>query len=162
MLLRRDHEPELNIVSVFPVNLLTVWCISFLDHMTRSSASWFLIDPPPHIITHSTDASAAVPFSGVFTCSAGGYGRLYIIWYRNGKQVPNKSIISQAKKLNSVASTLTVSNVTDDDVGKYYCEAWANGKAVRSMNVTLYKLGTCIQYVHSLSINFESPISVKI
>ena len=111
---------------------------------------------------HPTDASAAAPFSGVFTCSAGGYGCLHIIWYRNGKRFPNNSIISQAKKLNSVASALTVSNVTDDDVGKYYCEAWANGKAVRSMNVTLYKSGTYIQYVHSLCINFESPISGKI
>ena len=100
----------------------------------------FLVSPP-YIITHPTDTSAAAPFSGVFTCSAGGYGHLNISWHREDvphQLIPDKCTVSQTSSPQITTSTLTIPHVIDDDAGKYYCVVWANKQATRSRRATLY------------------------
>ena len=96
---------------------------------------------PPHIITHPTDANAAAPFSGVFTCSAGGYCQLNISWYREDvphQIIPDKCTVNQTSSPQITTSTLTIPRVIDDDADKYYCVVWANKQATRSRCATLY------------------------
>ena len=38
-------------------------------------------------------------------------------------------------------STLIIPNVTKQDVGKYYCQVWANNVGVRSEKANLYYSG---------------------
>ena len=43
--------------------------------------------------------------------------------------------------MNETTSILTIPNVTSEDVGTYYCEAWANNMAVRSDSANLFLAG---------------------
>ena len=92
----------------------------------------------PHIITHPIDTFAAAPFSGVFTCSASGYGNLSVVWFRKdlamlkAKVLPSKAIISLESSWKVTISTLVIPNVTTDDVGSYYCIVWGENKASKS------------------------------
>lgn len=100
----------------------------------------------PHIITHPIDTFAGAPFSGVFTCSASGYGTLSVIWFKGkhilkAKQLPSKAIISQKTSLEVTISTLVIPNVTIDDVGSYYCIVWGGNKASRSNAANLLLFG---------------------
>ena len=96
------------------------------------------IVPAPHIITHPTDIFAADPFSAVFTCSASGYGKLSVVWFRKDlvmlevKPLPSKAIISLESLPKVTISTLVIPNVTTNDVGHYYCIVWGKNKASRS------------------------------
>ena len=38
--------------------------------------------------------------------------------------------------------TLIIPNVTEEDVGKYYCQVWANDIGVKSKPATLYLSGS--------------------
>ena len=100
------------------------------------------IVPAPHIITHPTDTSAVVPFSGVFTCSAGGYGYRYIIWYRRTGPIPKKAYSTLIPSVNETTSVLTIPNVTSKDVGVYYCVVWVNKTAIQSQTANLFLAGT--------------------
>ena len=103
--------------------------------------NFIFIVSPPHIITHPTDTRAAAPFSGVFTCSAGGYGHLNISWYREDAShqlIPDKCTVNQTSSPQITTSTLTIPHVTEDDGGKYYCVVWANKQATRSRHAILY------------------------
>jgi len=95
------------------------------------------IVPPPHIITHPTDTSAAAPFSGVFTCSAGGYGYLMIKWKRRNKKLPKKFNTMQTSSSEVTTSTLVIPNVTNHDVGNYYCLVKAGKKTNKSKQAKL-------------------------
>ena len=43
--------------------------------------------------------------------------------------------------VNETTSILTIPNVTSEDVGTYYCEAWANRMAVISLSANLFLAG---------------------
>ena len=96
---------------------------------------YFFTVPAPHIIVQPTSISAAAPFSAVFSCSAEGYGDLNIRWRRKGVlfgKIPEKSKINQENHLNIATSKLVIPNVTDNDVGMYYCIVWANNRTATS------------------------------
>ena len=94
--------------------------------------------PAPRIITHPVNVYAAAPFSGVFTCSASGYGIVSVNWMRKDLTIletmalPAKAIISLEYSPEVTTSTLLIPNVTISDVGRYYCIVWAENKASRS------------------------------
>jgi len=94
--------------------------------------------PGPRIIIHPSDTIAAAPFSGVLTCSASGYGTLLVNWVRKDldmletKPLPTKANISLESSPEVTSSTLVIPNVTNSDVGRYYCVVWARNKASRS------------------------------
>jgi len=94
-----------------------------------------------YIIIHPTDISAAAPFSGVFTCSAGGYGYRNIIWHRRNKPIPKKAYSTVMPTVNETKSVLTIPNVTSEDVGIYYCVVWINKKAQQSHTAILFLAG---------------------
>jgi len=99
--------------------------------------------PGPHIIIHPIDTTAAAPFSGVLTCSASGYGTLLVNWVRKDldmlktKPLPTKANISLKSSPEATSSTLVIPNITNNDVGKYYCVVWAGNKASRSNAASL-------------------------
>ena len=96
----------------------------------------------PQIVTHPTDTSAAAPFSALFICSVQSYGYLTITWYRNNRNsVPRKAYHTLMLSLNVTTSILTIPNVTIQDVGAYYCVAWANRKAAESLVANLFLAG---------------------
>ena len=105
--------------------------------------------PGPHIITHPTDTSAAAPFSGVFTCSASGYGTLSIYWMKENSDLPTKSFVMLSSSPEVINSTLVIPNVTESDVDQYYCIVWADDiKASKSHAAQLSFSGIiCIIYV---------------
>ena len=43
--------------------------------------------------------------------------------------------------MNETTSILTIPNVTSEDVGTYYCEAWANRMAALSLTAHLFLAG---------------------
>ena len=46
--------------------------------------------------------------------------------------------------------TLIIPNVTEEDVGKYHCQVWANNIGVKSKSATLYLSGTVFMYIYVL------------
>ena len=101
---------------------------------------------PSTIITQPTDTFAAAPFSGVFTCSVEGYGYQNITWYKQSGVLPYKHKIKEITSHGIVTSTLIILSVTEEDVGKYYCQVWANDIGVKSKPATLYLSGTVYTY----------------
>ena len=92
-------------------------------------------------VTHPTDTSAAAPFSGVFSCSAYGYGRQHITWHKASGKLPHKHTIRQIPNYTIVTSILTIPNVTEEDAGKYYCQVWANHLGSQSKKANLFYSG---------------------
>ena len=99
---------------------------------------------PSQIITQPTNTSAAAPFSGVFTCSVGGYGYQMITWHKQPGTLPHKHIINEMTSHGIVTSTLIIPNVTEEDVGNYHCQVWANNIGVRSGKAVLHYAGSYI------------------
>jgi len=102
--------------------------------------------PAPYFVIHPTDTSAAAPFDGEFSCSAGGYGYRNIIWYRHTNLLPKKAYSRLMLSVNETTSTLTIPNVTIEDVGVYYCLVWVNRAALQSQSANLFlagKIETC-------------------
>ena len=97
----------------------------------------------PHFINQPNDVSATAPFSAVFTCSAGKCGHLNITWYRREGPLPFKSVSTEVSSPTVTTSKLVISNVTNEDVGKYYCIARATRQASWSNEATLYYTGMC-------------------
>ena len=95
----------------------------------------------PDIITHPTNASSATPFGALFTCSVKGCGKLNIIWHRHTKPLPRRVYATTTVSLNETISTLTIPDVTIEDVGTYYCVAWAGNKATQSKVAHLFLAG---------------------
>jgi len=86
----------------------------------------------PDIIAHPTNASAASPFGAPFTCSAKGCGKLNIVWHRHTKPLPQRAYATTTVSVNGTTSTLTIPDVTIEDVGTYYCVVWSGNKATQS------------------------------
>ena len=105
----------------------------------------------PRVVTHPTDTSAAAPFSTLFSCSIQAYGYLTITWYRNNENpVPNKAYSMVIPSMNETTSILTIPNVASEDVGTYYCEAWANRMAALSLNANLFLAGKVhLKYINT-------------
>ena len=109
------------------------------------------IVPPPLYTTHPTDTSAAAPFSGVFTCTARGYGNVSIEWKKENGDLPIKSDVTQIISPQIANSTLVIPNVTISDVGRYYCIASSGKTRAHSNYATLFFAGTIninIAYVY--------------
>ena len=100
-------------------------------------------DPTLYIIDDPTDTSAAAPFSGVFTCSAGGDGSTLVAeWKRSGSSLPSKSSYSTNVLSSGITtSSLVIPNVTNGDVGSYYCLVWRERRAVQSKSAHLAYAG---------------------
>ena len=99
---------------------------------------------PSNIVTQPTDTSAAAPFSGVFTCSVIGYGYQNITWYKQSGTLPHKYKTNEMMSYGVVTSSLVIPNVIEKDIGKYYCQIWANNIGVRSEMAYLYHSGMCL------------------
>ena len=66
-------------------------------------------------------------------CSAEGFPRPSIIWFMNNTMITN-GISDFNVSVNVLSSTLTISNVTFNNSGVYYCEAVSSEFA--DLNVT--------------------------
>ena len=110
---------------------------------------------PSKIVNQPTDTSAANPFSGVFTCSVVGYGYQNISWYKQSGTLPYKHKTYEVTSGGITTSTLIIPNVTEEDVGRYYCQVWANNIGVRSKKVKLIYPGT---YVATCLTNYNGLI----
>lgn len=80
----------------------------------------------PRIVNQPTDSYAAAPFSGIFTCSAQGYGPLTISWrkYIGPFYIvspPDKCNVSTTNSSEVTVSTLEIPNPSDKDAGEYFC-----------------------------------------
>ena len=93
------------------------------------------------IVTHPADTSAAAPYSAVFTCSIYGYGYQNITWHRKSAKLPYNHQINEVSSSRLITSTITIPNVTEQDVGKYYCQVWANDIRKQSEQANLYYAG---------------------
>ena len=96
-------------------------------------------DPAPLILSHPIDTSAAAPFSGVFTCSAKGYGApLVVEWKRKNFDLPNNyNSSTQVFSSGTTTSMLVIPNVTNEDTGSYYCIVWNKNKGTQSSSANL-------------------------
>ena len=77
----------------------------------------------------------------MFTCSASGYGNVSIEWKKENENLPVKSNIFQTTTTQVTNSTLVIPNVTDNDVGRYYCIASSGRKNANSKVATLFFAG---------------------
>jgi len=107
----------------------------------NSECICYIIVPAPYFVIHPTDKSAAAPFSGVFICSAGGYGYRNIIWHRRNNPIPKKAYSTLIPLVNTTKSIFTIPNVTSEDVGVYYCVVWVNRTAIQSGAANLHLSG---------------------
>ena len=81
-----------------------------------------------------------------------GYGYQNITWNKESGTLPHKHKVNRITSNGVVTSTLIIPNVTEEDVGRYYCQVWANNFGVVSKKADLYLSGTYIRmymYVHS-------------
>ena len=101
----------------------------------------------PQVITHPTDTSAAAPFSALFSCSVQAYGYLTVTWYRMNNSLPNKAYSTLTLSVGVTTSVLIIPYVTSEDVGRYYCVAWANMLAAQSQAANLLLAGNYISVV---------------
>ena len=99
---------------------------------------------PSRIVTHPTDTYAAAPFSGVFTCSVIGYGYHNITWHKQHDKLPHNYKTNEVGSNGVVTSTLIIPNVTEEDIGNYYCLVWANNIGLRSNKGHLRYPGTYV------------------
>ena len=97
------------------------------------------------MVTQPVDTSAAAPFSGVFTCSAYGYGYQHITWHKKSGILPYKQKIKEISSSRIVTSTLIIPNVTEQDIGKYYCQAWTYNLGTQSEQANLFYSGIIIE-----------------
>ena len=130
------HRLQCNVSNVLTTSLICAYISRCFILILNTHAALV-----PVIITQPTDTSAAAPFSAVFTCSAKGCGELNIIWHRHNKPLPQRAYSTTAASVNGTTSTLTISNVVNDDVGTYYCVVWASNKAVQSRVASLFIAG---------------------
>ena len=77
----------------------------------------------------------------MFTCSVNSYGYQNITWYRQSGTLPIKHKVFETTSPGVITSTLIIPNVTETDVGKYYCQVWANDVGVKSKTADLYYSG---------------------
>ena len=96
------------------------------------------------IVTQPANTSASAPFSAVFTCSVSGYGYQNITWYKQSGMLPYKHETTELINDGVITSTLIIPNVTENDVGKYYCQVLANNIPVYSEKAHLYYSGTYV------------------
>ena len=78
----------------------------------------------------------------MFTCSVEGYGYQNITWKKQSGTLPYKYETKRITLQGIATDTLIIPNVTEEDVGKYYCQVWANGIGINSKSATLYLSGT--------------------
>ena len=112
-------------------------CSFYYCTYTHTFVLYYVVSPSS-IVTQPTDTSAAAPFSGVFTCSVIGYGYQNITWHKQPGILPHKQKTKEITSHGIVTSTLIIPNVTENDVGKYFCQVWANGFGVKSDKAELY------------------------
>ena len=65
-----------------------------------------------------------------------------ITWYKQSGILPNKHKTNYITSQGVTTSTLIIPNVTEEDVGKYYCQVWANYIGVKSKASALQYSGT--------------------
>ena len=103
--------------------------------------------PALHVVTHPADTSAAAPFSALFKCSIQAYGYLTVTWYRNNSNpVPEKAYSTLIPSVNVTTSTLTIPNVTSEDVGTYYCVARVGRRIEESLSANLSVAGKSVVF----------------
>ena len=102
------------------------------------------------IVTHPTDTSAAAPYSAAFICSIYGYGYQNVTWHRESSKLPYDHQIREIPSPRIITTILTISNVTEQDAGKYYCQVWANNMRAQSDRANLYYAGNIdiFHYMH--------------
>ena len=69
---------------------------------------------------------------------------LVFTWYKQSDTLPPKYQTNEMTSGEVTISTLIIPNETKQDVGKYYCQVWANDVGVRSKKANLYYSGTYI------------------
>ena len=94
-----------------------------------------------NIVTQPADTTVAAPYSAVFTCSIYGYGYQNITWHRESAKLPYNHQINEASSPTIITSSLTIPNVTEQDIGEYYCQMWANNIRTQSDRANLYYAG---------------------
>ena len=96
------------------------------------------------IVTHPIDTTAAAPYSAVFTCSIYGYGYENITWHKEANSLPHDHQIKEISSSRIITTTLIIPNVTEQDVGKYYCQVWVDNMRTQSDRASLYFAGTYV------------------
>ena len=81
----------------------------------------------------------------MFTCSIRGSDYQNITWHKQSGTLPYKYETTQMTSHGVTTSTLTIPNVTEEDVGKYYCLVWANNRGLRSESANLYYSGMSVR-----------------
>ena len=103
------------------------------------------------IVTQPANTSSAAPFSGVFTCSVSGYGYQMFTWRKQPGTLPHKHKTTETTSHGIITSTLIIPNVTEEDVGKYSCQVWANNFGVKSNKAVLHYAGS---YIYMYAYNY--------
>ena len=66
---------------------------------------------------------------------------MFLIWHRESAKLPYNHQINEVSSSRLITSTLTIPNVTEQDVGKYYCQVWANNMRAESDRANLDHAG---------------------
>ena len=77
----------------------------------------------------------------MFTSSIYGYGYQNVTWHREDSKLPHNHQIKEISLPRIIRTTLIIPNVTEQDVGKYYCQVWANNMRTQSDRANLHYVG---------------------
>ena len=100
-----------------------------------------LLVPSPRIIEDPMDTKRPVTQTAVLVCVGQGYGFVDVSWFKGrGKRrnpIPNTSTVTTMVTPDNITSILTISNLTNNDGGKYKCIYNNSGGEMQSSIATL-------------------------
>ena len=98
------------------------------------------LDPPvnPILLEEPVDTNISLFENGVLTCRARGFPTPEVSWYQNGTRLDAAAVgkvnITAVIMNRDTTSTLTITNATFDNSGRYFCSVTSSDPNVIMVN----------------------------
>ena len=92
----------------------------------------------PILLEVPNDRNISLFDNGMLTCKARGFPNPKVLWYQNGTHHDVNALrnvkVTVLMMDHNTTSTLTITNATFDNSGRYFCSATSSGPAIIGVN----------------------------